>query len=244
MNCDADPVPLTIRQPVRGYRFSIDSVLLAGFAAPHCRGDVLDLGTGCGVLLLLLSRLAPSMNAGVGIELQRSLCDFANGNFRENGLDRRLRAVEGDFRTEARGVQDGTFDIVVSNPPYGPVGRGRTNPHPGKEAARHEVFCTLPELFSAAGRRMAAGGRFALVLPHARLPEIHSCGRREGMGCAAMRRVHARHGAPPTRVLVLMRRGTGDAAAEQPPLYLHEGKGKYCAEVERLCRLFRPPRSG
>ncbi|MDA8179486.1 MAG: hypothetical protein M0T69_08110, partial [Deltaproteobacteria bacterium] len=64
MGPGAKPPILVIRQPERGYRFSIDSVILAGFAAPYCRGAVLDLGTGCGVLLLLLSRLAPAMLAG------------------------------------------------------------------------------------------------------------------------------------------------------------------------------------
>jgi len=235
----ASPGSLVIRQPERGYRFSIDSVLLAGFAAPYCRGEVLDLGTGCGVLLLLLSRLSPGMRSGTGVEIQGALCAFAEGNFRENGPDRRLRAVTADFRGEVPGARAGAFDLVVANPPYGRVGRGRPNPHPGKEAARHEVSCTLPELFAAAGRYLAPGGRFALVLPRERLPEILSCARPEGMGCESARCVHPRKGAPPSRVLVLMRRGAGDAPIEWPPLFLHEGEGKYCPEVERLCRLFR-----
>ncbi len=99
------PTTLSIRQPERGYRFSIDSVLLAGFAAPYCRGAVLDLGTGCGVLLLLLSRLAPGMASGTGVELQEDLLDFARReNFRDNGPDGRLFAVRGDFRGEIPGV--------------------------------------------------------------------------------------------------------------------------------------------
>jgi tRNA1Val (adenine37-N6)-methyltransferase len=239
MNCDADPVPLVIRQPERGYRFSVDPVLLAGFAAPHCRGDVLDLGTGCGVLLLLLSRLAATMRLGVGVEIQESLCAFAEGNFRENGLDRRFRAVNADFRGEVRGVPAAAFGLVVANPPFGPVGRGRTNPNPEKEAARHEIFCTLPELFAAARRRLAPAGHFALVYPHDRLPDILSCARREGMRSVTLRRVHARKGATPSRVLVLMSRGEGDVPTDMPPLFLHEGDGKYCPEVESICRLFR-----
>ncbi|HEY5190543.1 MAG TPA: hypothetical protein VII77_01055, partial [Candidatus Deferrimicrobium sp.] len=82
MNLGIDPGRLIIRQPERGYRFSIDSVILAGFAAPLCRGAVLDLGTGCGILLLLLSRLTPWMFSGTGVELQEDLLDFARRNFR------------------------------------------------------------------------------------------------------------------------------------------------------------------
>ncbi|HEX7519419.1 MAG TPA: methyltransferase [Candidatus Deferrimicrobium sp.] len=144
MNLGIDPGRLIIRQPERGYRFSIDSVILAGFAAPLCRGAVLDLGTGCGVMLLLLSRLAPGMLAGTGVELQEDLLDFARRNFRDNCPDGRLFAVPGDFRREIPGIEPGSFDLVVSNPPYGRAGHGRRNPDPGKESARHEVTCALP----------------------------------------------------------------------------------------------------
>src|SRR5512143_3297287 len=97
--------PLRIRQPERGYRFSIDSVILAGFAAPFCRGTVLDLGTGCGILLLLLSRLSPGFVSGTGVDLQGDLLDFARGNFRDNGPDRRLFAMYGDFRGDIPEVE-------------------------------------------------------------------------------------------------------------------------------------------
>jgi len=238
------PGLLVIRQPEGGYRFSIDSVLLAGFAAPHCRGRVLDLGTGCGVLLLLLSRLAPGMDSGTGVEIQPALCAFAERNFRENGPERRLRAVRGDFRREAPGAAPGAFDLVVANPPYGRAGHGRRNPHPQREAARHDIHGSLRELFDAAARYIAPDGRFALVLPHDRHPEVRDVARRVGMGIREMRRVHAREGAPPSRVLTLLDRGTGEQPRELPPLYLHEGEGKYCPEVERICRLFRPPPGG
>lgn len=230
--------PLVIRQPERGYRFSIDSVLLAGFSAPHCRGRVLDLGTGCGVLLLLLSRLAPGIDSGIGVEIQPALCEFAERNFRENGPYPRLRAVRGDFRRDTPGADPGAFDLVVANPPYGRAGRGRRNPDPQKEGARHEIHGSLPELFAAAARYLAPAGKFALILPHDRLPEVREGTRGTGMAIGEMRRVHARKGAAPSRVLLLLARGAGEQTRELPPLYLHEGQGKYCAEVERICRLF------
>jgi tRNA1Val (adenine37-N6)-methyltransferase len=235
----ATPLPLSIRQPERGYRFSIDSVLLAGFAAPHCRGAVLDLGTGCGILLLLLARLSPEMVYGAGVECQEELLACARENFRANGYEGALRAVEGDFRGEIPGIDRGAFDLVVSNPPYGRVGRGRRNPDPGKEAARHEVSCSLPELFAAAGRSMAPGGRFALVLPFGRLPEIEACARREGMRGESLRAVHPREGFAPNRILYCASREGSGAARGLPPLILHGVREKYCPEVERICRLFR-----
>jgi len=239
----AEPKPLLdIRQPARGYRFSIDSVVLAGFSAEVCRGAVLDLGTGCGVLLLLLSRLAPGMVSGTGVELQEELVHFARENFRRNGPEGRLHAVAGDFRRDVAGVSREAFDLVVSNPPYGRVGHGRPNPDPGKETARRDASCSLPELFAAARRFLAPGGRFALILPAGRLPEIETCARREGLGAAVLRRVHPRVGAPARRVLYCASRGAEGAPRELPPLHLHGEPEKYAPEVERICRLFRAGR--
>jgi len=230
---------LSIRQPERGYRFSIDSVLLAGFAAPFCRGAVLDLGTGCGILLLLLSRLSDGMSSGTGVELQEELLSCARENFRANGPQGLLRAVGGDFREELPGVVPGSFELVVSNPPYGRLGEGRRNPEPGKEAARHEVACTLPDLFAAADRYMAPHGRFALILPVDRLPEIGECARPERLSPKTFRLVHPSEGKPPSRVLCCLSRERCGSAGELPPLFLHGGREKYCPEVERICRLFR-----
>ena len=231
--------PLRIRQPERGYRFSIDSVILAGFAAPLCRGTVLDLGTGCGVLLLLLSRLAPGIGSGTGVDLQEDLLDFARRNFRDNCPDGRLAAVPGDVRGDIPGVGPDSFDLVVSNPPYGRPGHGRRNPDPGKETARHEVTCALPELFAAASRFLSADGRFAFILPYPRLSEIEPCAAKEGLRVEFLRVVHPRDGAPPSRGLCCAVRGRRGTPRLLPPLFLHEGREKYCPEVERICRLFR-----
>ena len=231
--------PLRIRQPERGYRFSIDSVILAGFAAPLCRGAVLDLGTGCGVLLLLLSRLAPAMLTGTGVDLQEDLLDYARRNFRDNCPDGRLFAVPGDVRGEIPGIEPRSFDLVLSNPPYGRAGHGRRNPDPGKESARHEVTCALPDLFAAASRYLSADGRFAFILPYPRLPEIQPCAAMEGLRVELLRVVHPREGAPPSRGICCVVRGGSGTPRLLPPLFLHGGPGKYCPEVERICRLFR-----
>ena len=230
---------MILRQPERGYRFSIDSVILAGFAAPLCRGAVLDLGTGCGVLLLLLSRLAPAMLTGTGVDLQEDLLDYARRNFRDNGPDGRLFAVPGDIRGKIPGIEPRSFDLVLSNPPYGRAGHGRRNPDPGKESARHEVTCALPDLFAAASRYLSAAGRFAFILPYPRLPEIEPCAAMEGMRVELLRVVHPREGAPPSRGICCVVRGGSGTPRLLPPLFLHGGPGKYCPEVERICRLFR-----
>jgi tRNA1(Val) A37 N6-methylase TrmN6 len=234
-----NPPLLSIRQPERGYRFSIDSVLLAGFAAAFCRGAVLDLGTGCGVLLLLLSRLAGGMSSGTGVELQEELLSSARANFEENRLSGMLRAERGDFRGDVPAVEPGSFDLVISNPPFAVVGRGRRNADRGRETARHEVSCTLPELFAAAGRYLAPGGRFALILPVERLPDIEECARRAEMRAEFLRMVHPRAGDVARRVLYCASREGGDPPKTLPPLHVHGETEKYAPEVERICVLFR-----
>jgi len=229
---------LVIRQPERGYRFSIDAVLLAGFAAPFCRGAVLDLGTGCGVLLLLLSRLAPRGFSGTGVELQEGLLASARDNFRENGFSGRLVAVPGDVRGDIPGVEPGSFDLVVSNPPYVRAGCGRRNPDPVKEAARHEVTCTLPELFSSASRFLAADGRFAFILPAPRRAEIESCAAKEGLHVECLRMVHPRDGLPPFRLLCCAARSGAGAPRVLPALFLRGAGRSSSSEVERVCRFF------
>ncbi len=231
---------MIISQPAHGYRFSIDSVILAGFAAPFCRGAVLDLGTGCGVLLLLLSRLAHGMSSGTGVEIQEDLLEFARRNFRDNFPDGRLVAVRGDLRAEIHGVERGSFDMVVSNPPFGRVGHGRRNPDPGRETARHEVACGFPDLFAAASRFLSPEGRFVIVLPYPRFSEVEPCAASAGLRVEYLRVVHPRRGEPPSRGLCCLVRGRTGVPRLLPPLFLHEGPGKYCLEVERICRLFRP----
>ncbi|MCL2102737.1 MAG: methyltransferase [Syntrophorhabdaceae bacterium] len=242
-DCCRGDASLKIRQPEKGYRFTIDSVLLAGFAAPFCWGRVLDLGTGCGVLLLLLSRLSGKMFLGAGVEIQEELFECARENFLNNAPYKpdgaAIQAFLGDFREELPEIIPGSFDLVVSNPPYGRLGEGRPNPNSGKEAARHEVFSSLGELFSVAGRFLSPSGRFAFILPVERIREIEMLCRRERMSMKMVRFVCPREGEPPSRALCCLARESCGSTEELPPLILHAEKEKYCPEVESICGLFR-----
>jgi tRNA1(Val) A37 N6-methylase TrmN6 len=232
-----DPrVLLSIRQPARGYRFSIDAVLLADFAAAFCGERVLDLGTGSGVVLLLLSRLCPSLRTGVGVEIQPELHDFARRNIRENRLEGSLAAVLGDFREGLPGVSAGAFDLVVSNPPYRRVGEGRRNADPRKEIARHEVACTLPELFRAASRHLSPTGRFAVVGLPKRLPEMLSFAEAERIFPETLRFVHPYPDRPANLLLFAGGRRKARELTVLPPLVIYAEKGRYHPEVERIYR--------
>lgn len=226
--------PFRIRQPEKGYRFSIDSVLLADFAAPYCGKSVLDLGTGSGVVLLLLARRCVDLRQGAGVEIQRSLWEFACRNIEENGFSDRLRAVLGDLRETLPGLSPRSFDLVVSNPPYRKIGEGRRNPDPRKEIARHEVSCTLADLFSAAGNYLSRRGRFAFVCPAARLPEAFALGARTGIAPEVLRFVHPHADEPANRVLAAGIRKEWADPVVLPPLVVYSARRRYHPEVEEI----------
>jgi tRNA1Val (adenine37-N6)-methyltransferase len=223
---------LRISQPERGYRFTVDPVLLARFAAAFRAASVLDLGTGSGVLLLLLARLLPDLSRGTGIELQEELFLHAERNFRENGLDGILRAVHGDLRGGVAGEEEGSFDLVVSNPPFRRAGEGRRNPDPQKEIARHEVACTLPELLRTARTYLRDGGILALVHPAARTAELLGEGRAAGFAPVLLRFVHPFAGKEANRLLAAFRKGgRGRDVRVMAPLVEYAEAGRYHPEV-------------
>jgi tRNA1Val (adenine37-N6)-methyltransferase len=230
-----DFASLSIRQPVDGYRFSIDSVLLADFASAWCDADLLDLGTGCGVVPMLLARKRPRLLRAVGIEIQRALWEFAAANFAENGLSDRLTAVHGDFREKQEAIPAGGFGLVVSNPPFRRAGEGRRNPDEGRAIARHELTCTMPGLFEAAARALAPHGHFALVTLASRLKEIFACAADSGIAPETLRFVHPRVDRPAGRVLFCGRKG-GRARDVKvlPPLVEYSGAGVYHPDIERI----------
>lgn len=232
---------LSVRQPARGYRFSIDAVLLADFAAAYPGRAVLDLGTGSGVVLLLLARLRPELRCGVGVEIQRELWEFARRNIEENGLAGALSAVHGDFREAQPGLPPGAFDLVVSNPPFRRLGEGRRNPDPRKEIARHEVTCTLSDVFRAAGRYLSPRGRFAMIGLPQRLPEILSCAAAAGIFPERLRFVHPYADRPANLLLFAGSRRKSQEPTVLPALAVYASSGRRHPELERIYRGLTPP---
>src|SRR5262245_53489747 len=132
---------LTLHQAPHGYRFALDAFLLADFVPATTTDLLIDLGTGCGVVALLLARRLPQVRL-VGLELQRSLAILAQQNVVCNSLEHRVAIVQGDIRQVPALFPAGIFGTVVCNPPYRAVGNGRLNPNPEKAIARHELTVT------------------------------------------------------------------------------------------------------
>ena len=224
---------LTLHQAPHGYRFALEAFLLADFVPARAAHPLIDLGTGCGVVVLLLARRFPQARL-VGLELQHSLVVLAHQNVACNGLEHRIGIVQGDIRQVPSLFSSGVFSTVVCNPPYRAVGNGRLNPNPEKAIARHELTVTLPQLVRAAQHLLCRRGRLVMVYHPSRLSEL--CARLETAHLRPhrLRLVHATTQAPASMVLVEATRDGRHALTVLPPLWVYEPSGGYTAEMQAI----------
>jgi tRNA1(Val) A37 N6-methylase TrmN6 len=221
-------------QPARGFRASIDPVLLSGFVAPPL-GRFVDIGCGTGALAFLLLARDPQAR-GVGIELQLRLAALTAEAAAENGFSDRFQLVQADVQADPRrlGLPAASFDLVVTNPPFQPRGQGELPPDEERSIAHHEVALTLGGWLDAAARLVRPDGRVAVVFAAGRLGELLPALTERGLHPLRVRPVYPRPGTAATRVLVEARRLPGARPLTiEPPLWVHDGDG-YSPEVRRL----------
>lgn len=222
---------LEIRQKEKGYRFSIDALLLAHFAEPRPGERVVDLGTGCGVLPLILV-FRRKAGAVVGVEIQPSLAALARQNVSLNRFSAQIEIREGDFRNLPG--EEGAFGCALSNPPYRRIGSGRVNPQEEKALARHEINATLEDVLRAAGRLLKNKGRFFTVYPAGRTADLIQGLRRFRLEPKRVRFVHSRAGED-ARLVLMEALKEGKAQVKiLPPLVLYESDNRHTAEAEEL----------
>ena len=224
-----EPWQLTLHQALHGYRFALEAFLLADFVPALAAHPFIDLGTGCGVVALLLARRFPHLRL-VGLELQRSLAVLAQRNVVCNGLEHRIGIVQGDIRQVLSLFPSGVCGTVVCNPPYRAVGNGRLNPNPEKAIARHELAITLPQLVQAAQHLLCRRGRLVMVYHPSRLSELCAQLETAHLRPHRLHLVHATTQAPASMVLVEAIRDGRDVLTVLPPLWVYEAAGGYTAE--------------
>lgn len=222
---------IRILQFRNGYRFSIDAILLASFVRPGVRETIMDLGTGCGIIPLLLAYHHPEISVA-GVELQPDLAELARQNVRLNTMEHRISILHQDIRNLPLAWQQGGFDRVVSNPPYRKIRSGRINPADQKAVARHELSVTLKDIVHASTRLLKKGGRLDMIYGTDRMADLITEMRRHHIEPKRIRMIHPDILSPSAMFLVSGVRGANPGGLRgDPPLFIHEADGRYTREV-------------
>lgn len=220
-------VPFTIEQG--DYRYSIEPFLLADFVKLMPEARVLDVGTGCGIIPLLLLIREPRLRI-TAVEIQKSLYDVAASNISKSGLVDAVTLVQADFTQT--GLFRESFDIVVSNPPYRKINSGRINPNWIKAIARHELTLTLSSLIENGCALLKPGGRMVLAYPPARLEEVRRELARVKLNPVRLRFIRG-HGGSDAKIVLIEAGSSADCVVEAP-LSVYNKDGSYTREMQDI----------
>ncbi|SRR5579885_1428075 len=224
---------IALVQTKTGYRFSVDSILLARFATARPRDRVLDLGAGCGVIGIAIATLAKPREV-VALEVQPRMAELAERNAIINRLPN-VRAVCADLRSPSiPALPPAGFDLVVANPPFHARNTGRESPDHARCQARGGAGASCEEFIRAARRYVRNGGRVAMVFTALRTAEMVSTMRAHRLEPKRIRFIHPRIDLPASSVMIESRAGGGIECIVEPPLVLQRRPGVYTAEARAL----------
>ena len=208
----------------------MDAVLLSGFAHARAGESVLDMGTGTGILPILMSAKTEAEHL-TGLEIQPESADMAERSVRLNHLEDRISIVNGDIKNASKIFGRSSFDVVVSNPPYMTEGHGIQNPSDAKTIARHEVLCTFSDIAAEAEAVLKPGGKLFLVHRPFRLSELFVTLTAHHLEPKRMRLVYPYLDKEPNMVLLECARGGKARLLVEKPLIIWERPGEYTQEM-------------
>ena len=224
---------LHVAQQKDGYRFSLDPLLLCDFCEPGGRVSIADLGTGCGIIPLVLARLEPAA-AIVGIEHQEAMAELARRNVAANGLVDRITIFHEDLLHLRSRYPVSTFDLVVANPPFRKQGTGKISPKAGRDLARHESTARLADFVATAKYLVKPAGRICFIYHPSRLAELLAVAADLKLAPLRLRMVHGSCSAEARMFLVELAKGRSGEMRVLPPLVVYDEDGRYTEEVGRI----------
>ena len=231
--CELFDGRLKLFQKRQGYRFSVDSILLGDFIRERAAGRVIDLGTGSGILAVLLSRIA-AVREIVGIEVQDNLAALAQKNIAHNECADRVTIIRADVRELKKTFLAGSFDAVISNPPFYPIKSGLLNLDSGKAVSRHELHGTLADFMQIASYLLKRAGPFLTIYPCFRIGDLVEEMRAVKLEPKTLCFIHPNIKEPANLVLVEGIKGGGKEARILPPLVLFGADGSYSEQARAL----------
>ena len=222
-----------IIQNEKTFCFGMDAVLLSGFAKVKEGENVLDLGTGTGIIPILLAAKTAGKHF-TGLEIQSASADMAMRSVKYNHLEERISIREGDIREADQLFNAASFDVITSNPPYMTGSHGLINQDIAKTIARHETHCTLEELIRQTAKLLRVGGRFYLVHRPFRLAEIMSLLVAYKLEPKRMKLVYPFVDREPNMVLLEAMRGGRSRITVESPLIVYKEPGVYTDEIHNV----------
>lgn len=226
-----------IQDPKR-FCFGVDAVFLSHFVKAKQGSRILDLGTGTGIIpILLAARTEDTMIQG--LEIQEASAEMADRSVRLNHLEDRIEIIQGDIKEAAGLFPAASFDVITSNPPYMTHQHGLENEYEPKNIARHEILCKLEDVVKAAAYLVRPGGSFFLIHKPFRLAEIFSVLMQYKLEPKRMRMVHPYVDKEPNMVMLEAVRGGRSRITVEAPLIVYREKGIYTEEIEGLYK--QPP---
>lgn len=213
--------------------FGMDAVLLSGFAKAKKGDIVLDMGTGTGIIPILMEAKTQAAHL-TGLEIQEESADMARRSVALNGLSEKIDIVTGDIKEAGSIFKSASFDIITCNPPYMIGKHGLTNPDAPKAIARHEVLCTLEDVVSQAAKLLKPGGHFYMVHRPFRLAEIMVTLSNYKLEPKRMQLVYPYVDKEPNMVLIEAVRGGRSRMTVEKPLILYKEPGVYMPEIYEL----------
>lgn len=213
--------------------FGMDAVLLSGFVKVKPGEHVIDLGTGTGIIPILLEARYEGEHY-TGLEIQTEMAEMAARSVALNKLEDKISIVEGDIREAGDKFGLSKFDVVTSNPPYMNDAHGLKNPDLPKAVARHEVLCTLEDVVREAARLLRPGGRFYMVHRPHRLIEIITALTSNKLEPKRMKMVHPYVEKEANMVLIEAVRGGKSMIKVEAPIVVYQEPGVYSREIYEI----------
>ena len=219
-----------IIQDPEKFCFGMDAVLLSGFARVKQGEKVLDMGTGTGIIPILLAAKTQGEHF-TGLEIQEECAEMAKRSVKYNSLEDKVVITQGDIKEAAGIFGAASFHVVTCNPPYMIGQHGLTNPHMPKAIARHEILCTLEDVVSQASRVLKDKGRFYMVHRPFRLTEIMNVLTRYKLEPKRMQLVYPYIDREPNMVLIEACKGGNSRITVERPLIVYDSPGKYTKSI-------------
>ena len=220
-------------QNTKMFCFGIDAVLLSGFAQVKKGEIMLDLGTGTGVIPILLEAKTEGKQF-TGLEIQKESVDMARRSVILNGLEQKINIDEGDIKQSVSIYGGSMFDVVTSNPPYMNDGGGLKNECREKAIARHELLCNLEDVICNASKLLKTGGRFYMVHKPHRLTDIMVTMRQYKLEPKRLRFVHSYAQKEPSLLLIEGARNGKPMIKVEKPLVIYQQNGEYTEEIKKI----------